>query len=43
VEPFFKKGYEDKVCYFELTEEVKRSREVFCAYARHVLEMMLKA
>ncbi len=38
--PFFKKDYNDKVCYFELTEEFKKDREGFSAYASHVLNIM---
>jgi hypothetical protein len=41
IEPFFKKEYEDKVTYFELTDAVKQNREIFNGYARHVLSMML--
>jgi hypothetical protein len=41
IEPFFKKEYDDKVTYFELTDAVKQNREIFNGYARHVLSMML--
>lgn len=38
--PFFKKSYDDKELFFELTDELKTQREVFNLYAHHVLEMM---
>lgn len=38
--PFFKKDYEDKNLFFELTDELKTQREAFNLYAHHVLEMM---
>lgn len=38
--PFFKKDYEDKDLYFELTDEFKTQREAFNLYAHHILEMM---
>jgi hypothetical protein len=40
-QPFFKKEYEDKITYFELTDEVKRDRDTFNKYAHHVISMML--
>lgn len=39
-EPIFKKRYEDKICYFELTDEIKRSPELFSKYALHILDML---
>lgn len=38
--PFFKKEYQDKDLYFELTDEFKTQRDDFNQYAHHVLEMM---
>lgn len=38
--PFFKKDYDDKDLYFELTDEIKTKRDAFNLYAHHVLEMM---
>lgn len=38
--PFFKKDYDDKELYFELTDEFKTKREDFNLYAHHILEMM---
>ncbi|MBP5198954.1 MAG: ribonuclease H-like domain-containing protein [Lachnospiraceae bacterium] len=38
--PFFKKDYQSKEIYFELTDEIKRDREVFSKYASHILEHM---
>lgn len=39
--PFFKRSYEDKNLFFELTDEMKTQREAFNLYAHHVLESML--
>ncbi|MBD5543304.1 MAG: ribonuclease H-like domain-containing protein [Lachnospiraceae bacterium] len=39
--PVFKKSYEDKNLYFELTEDRKRSPEEFKKYALHVLDMLI--
>ena len=38
--PFFKKDYNDKDLYFELTDELKTQRDAFNLYAHHILEMM---
>lgn len=38
--PFFKKDYDGKELFFELTDELKTQRDVFNLYAHHVLEMM---
>ncbi len=38
--PFFKKDYEDKNLFFELTDGLKTQRDAFNLYAHHVLEMM---
>lgn len=38
--PFFKRDYKSKELFFELTDELKRDRPAFTAYAKHVLEMM---
>ena len=40
-EPFFKRDYESKDLFFEVTEELKRDREFFGLYASHVLQAML--
>lgn len=37
VEPFFKREYSSKDLFFELTDEIKQNRELFGAYASHVL------
>lgn len=42
-EPIFKKSYEDKLCYFELTEDMKKQPESFRQYALHILDMMAHA
>lgn len=39
-EPFFKRDYKSRELFFELTEELKRDRETFSAYANHVLAMI---
>jgi hypothetical protein len=41
IQPFFKTDYETKLTYFELTDELKRNRELFNQYAHHILAMML--
>ena len=38
--PFFKRDYKSKELFFELTDEIKKDRDVFSQYAIHVLEMM---
>lgn len=38
--PFFKRDYKSKELFFELTDEIKRDRPAFTAYAKHVLDMM---
>lgn len=38
--PFFKRSYDDKSLFFELTDELKTQREAFNLYAHHILEMM---
>lgn len=39
--PFFKRNYDDKRLFFELTDEFKTKREFFNLYAHHILEMMI--
>ncbi len=41
VEPFFKREYNSKELFFELTEEVKKDRELFSVYASHILNHMV--
>lgn len=38
--PFFKRDYNSRELFFELTEELKTNREAFHKYAAHVLGMM---
>lgn len=38
--PVFKRDYEDKICFFLLTEEIKRSPSEFYKYALHILDML---
>lgn len=38
--PFFKRDYKSKEIFFELTDEMKRNRTAFTAYANHVLAMI---
>lgn len=39
-QPFFKRRYEDRDIFFELTEEMKTKRELFSTYAGHVINMI---
>lgn len=39
-EPFYKRDYKDKELFFELTEEMKKQRPLFAAYAEHILHMI---
>lgn len=41
--PFFKRDYKSKELFFELTDELKRDRSAFAAYAKHILDMMCQA
>lgn len=38
--PYFKKDYASKELYFELTDEMKKDRAAFTAYANQVLQMI---
>lgn len=40
IEPFFKRSFESKELFFELTEEMKKDRDLFSKYASHVLQML---
>ncbi|MBE5859041.1 MAG: hypothetical protein E7301_02800 [Butyrivibrio sp.] len=40
--PVFKKSYNDKTLYFELTDELKQSRSAMSLYAVHVLSHIIK-
>lgn len=37
VSPFFKRDYESKDLFFELTEDIKKDRDLFSRYAKHIL------
>ena len=39
-EPFFKREYESKNLFFELTDEFKNNREAFAKYIQHILLML---
>lgn len=39
-EPFFKRDYKSNSLFFELTDEIKKDRAGFTAYAAHVLSMI---
>ncbi|MBR5897600.1 MAG: hypothetical protein IKZ39_08310 [Lachnospiraceae bacterium] len=41
VTPFFKRKYESKELFFELTDERRTDREMFNEYASHVLNHMV--
>ncbi len=38
--PFFKREYKSRELFFELTDELKKDRQAFTTYAKHVLDMM---
>lgn len=40
VEPFFKREYKSSELFFELTDEIKKNRDLFSTYASHVLNAM---
>ena len=40
VQPFFKRDYHSRELFFELTDDIKTSRETFSRYAEHILHMM---
>ncbi len=40
VEPFFKREYKSNELFFELTDEIKKDRQLFSDYASHVLNVM---
>lgn len=40
VEPFFKQDYQSKEYFFEVTDEIKKNRQLFSKYAGHVLNVM---
>lgn len=42
-EPFFKRNFKDKDIFFELTEDMKKERELFSKYASHVLNMIVSS
>lgn len=40
VDPFFKREYRSKELFFELTDDIKKNRQLFSNYASHVLNVM---
>ena len=40
VEPFFKREYKSKDLFFELTDDIKKNRQLFSDYASHILNTM---
>ncbi|MCH5250462.1 MAG: ribonuclease H-like domain-containing protein [Lachnospiraceae bacterium] len=42
VEPFFKREYNSKDLFFELTDEIKKNRKLFSKYANHILNRMVQ-
>ncbi len=40
VEPFFKRDYKSRELFFELTDEIKKDRQLFSNYASHILNIM---
>ncbi|MCM1427829.1 MAG: ribonuclease H-like domain-containing protein [Eubacterium sp.] len=43
VEPFFKRTYQSRELFFELTDERKKDRALFSVYAGYILQKMLNA
>ena len=41
VTPFFKRDYKDRELFFEITDEIKKDRELFSKYVLHVLNRMI--
>jgi hypothetical protein len=39
-EPFFKREYKSRDLFFELTDEIKKDRQLFSDYASHILNIM---
>ena len=39
-EPFFKRDYKSHDLFFELTDEIKKDRQLFSSYASHILNIM---
>ena len=39
-QPYFKQDYQSKELYFELTDELKKDRAAFTAYANQILQMI---
>ncbi|HKM05212.1 MAG TPA: ribonuclease H-like domain-containing protein [Lachnospiraceae bacterium] len=39
-EPFFKKDYKSNDLYFELTDDLKKERNIFSKYATHILQVI---
>lgn len=40
IEPFFKREYKSRELFFEVTDEIKKDRQLFTKYANHVLDML---
>lgn len=41
--PIYKESYDDSLCYFELTDDMKKQPELFRQYALHILDMIAHA
>lgn len=41
--PFFKRDYKGRELFFELTDEIKRDRQLFSTYASHILSALAAA
>ena len=39
-EPFFKRDYRSRDLFFELTDDIKKDRDLFSRYASHILNAM---
>ena len=42
ITPYFKREYNDKITYFEMTDEFLGSGESVLKYIKHVLEILIK-
>lgn len=40
IKPFFKREYKSRDLFFEVTDEIKKDRDMFTEYANHVLDML---
>ncbi|HAF26013.1 MAG TPA: hypothetical protein DCG85_01725 [Lachnospiraceae bacterium] len=41
ITPVFKRSYDDKICFFEVTDEIKKDPESFKRYASHIIKKII--